>query len=185
MSENSGCGLPNEFCFMNLITGAKVIGFLCFLSSLIGSILLLIYLAHDVSDITAEISDNNYEIKEKLDDHSGCKYNAWEKPITSKMYNNSFIFFSSINSCKISCWFATANDSFVLDSIDFADKRSQQQVKETNGSLFGDHFYCYSYLNINFHYAVSTWPILCCPHDSCRPFIFLFMRICTLQKSIC
>lgn len=74
MGEESQCGLPDEFCFMNLKKGAKVIGFLCLLLSIVSSILLLFYLFSDVDEITKEIAGNDMHTKEKLDPHTACKF---------------------------------------------------------------------------------------------------------------
>lgn len=73
MGEPSNCGLPNEFCFMDLKKGAKIIGIMCLIFSVVSSILLLIYLSQDIDDINREIADKNDAMKEKLDDHNTCK----------------------------------------------------------------------------------------------------------------
>lgn len=75
MGEESQCGLPDEFCFMNLKKGAKVIGFLCLLLSIVSSVLLLFYLFSDADEITKEIAGNDMHTKEKLDPHTACKFN--------------------------------------------------------------------------------------------------------------
>jgi hypothetical protein len=70
MGEGAQCGLPNEFCFMDLKKGAKVIGFLCLLLSIVSSVLLLFYLFSDADEITKEIAGNDMHTKEKLDPHT-------------------------------------------------------------------------------------------------------------------
>lgn len=65
------CGLPNEFCFVDLRKGVKFIGFISGILSLIFSIQLLIYLGSDFDAIAEEISDNNQQVIEKLNDTKG------------------------------------------------------------------------------------------------------------------
>lgn len=65
----ASCGLPNEFCFINLKKGVKVIGVITCVLSLIFSIQLLVYLCSDYDAIAAEISDNDPQVKENLRPH--------------------------------------------------------------------------------------------------------------------
>lgn len=67
------CGLPNEFCFINLKKGVKVIGIITCLLSLIFSIQLLVYLCSDYDAIAEEISDNDPQVKENLRPHKTCR----------------------------------------------------------------------------------------------------------------
>lgn len=64
----SDCGLPNEFCFIELKRGVKVIGSICVLASGICSILLLVYLCSDFDAIKEELSDKEENVMGKLDE---------------------------------------------------------------------------------------------------------------------
>lgn len=64
----SSCGLPTEFCFIELNKGGKIIGSICVIASGICSILLLIYLSSDFESIKRELSENHNDVMEKLDD---------------------------------------------------------------------------------------------------------------------
>lgn len=94
------CGLPNEFCFMDLRKGVKVIGYITGVLSLIFSIQLLVYLFSDFNEIKNEISDKNEEVIEKLDGTQGRKelrirINGW------KNFKTSFHFtYSYSSSCR-------------------------------------------------------------------------------------
>lgn len=63
----SSCGLPTEFCFMDLRRGAKVIGWLSLISSGICSILLLVYLCSDFDSIKEELSEHEEHVMQNLD----------------------------------------------------------------------------------------------------------------------
>lgn len=67
------CGLPGEFCFMNLRKGAKIIGGICALLSFTFSIMILIYLFTDFDAIASEISDNHPVVVENLNDTKTSK----------------------------------------------------------------------------------------------------------------
>jgi Ni,Fe-hydrogenase I cytochrome b subunit len=69
----SDCGLPNEFCFLNLKIGAKIIGGITIIISLICSVLLIIYLASDFDEIAREIADNDKHLIQQIEPHKSCK----------------------------------------------------------------------------------------------------------------
>lgn len=62
------CELPNQFCFIDLNKGSKIIGSICIIASGICSIILMVYLFSDYDSIKKELSDNELHVMEKLDD---------------------------------------------------------------------------------------------------------------------
>lgn len=67
-------GLPDNFCLcFDLKKGGNIIGGLCLVTSVISCIMLTIYLCSDLDKITQEIADNSDEMKQTLEENSGCE----------------------------------------------------------------------------------------------------------------
>lgn len=68
------CELPDNVCLcFNLKDGGKLIANLCFATSVISCIMLLVYFFSDFDSIASEIADNNKEMVEVLQQSRFCK----------------------------------------------------------------------------------------------------------------
>lgn len=93
--------LPNKFCCVELRKGAKFMGVVSFLVSLLCSMLLLFYLFYDYESIVTEIADNDPHIVENLNEHKTCNY-FLSIFIDPKLIELFLYYSNSSNSCIFS-----------------------------------------------------------------------------------
>lgn len=67
-------GLPDNFCIcLSLKKGGNVIAGFCILASLVSFLMLAIYFFTNPNEIAQEISDNNVEMVQKLNENKACE----------------------------------------------------------------------------------------------------------------